>query len=744
MKYSKLNYQSLIVNFIFNILTKEYQMPKEKIYSFFDISRGTYKKYFLDKKEPLNKKTYFLDIDTFYENSSVSLDQYKRYPKDYIPDYDALLEKIKSLLIDHKDDIVTNIAMKNKILNMDTFGKLVEYMVYDSYNDYLHEESAIIYIDLPYESISHFFHAKLELMKRNSSVFMQIRDLPQRKSKNMYSYAIQCNRPVNYSNNKELYLSIYLGKHLTIDKVKDIKNEGAFISVVFIINPEFNYIDNESLINNAIYIESLKTRRLLEQKMSKMFLYNKSIDADSLIILNKIMDCVIFRMQKYTNIILKNYIYDKLYINYYQKNFEEICNNLKVTGNILPLKSIDKMQIVFEKELINKYLLESRYDNIILFGNFDIATVIHVLDKFEQIYVFSDSYKYVETLKEIINSKYLKDNRLKKIKVIFFYNGVSNYIISKEKLYNNVDFIIVGNGYGSNIFKIKKFLLRFNILLKTNGKLIFSCINKNQIDNTFVNKNINYYIEKNIMYYSMIDNIRYNIFYKSYTQERISKEIDKVLKVNEIYSFPIMGYNIDLSNEENNRQFEDINIIYALSSQYKNGFYLYVIASKDQTIINFDYPLLDSKYKLIEHALIISKVTQLNQLQRIGEDVVRNNLIKTLVLENDIHTRQMVICLSMNKSLKMEDDYFYYMNDKFRLVTIHTLNKYGVNAGNVSPFILQGIDGVIYIYDTDLKNIMNKYIYFGTNNLTHTYKMRKDEFIRILEKYGYNEYDLNI
>lgn len=718
--------------------SKRYKYTHEVFYKFSNISQSAY--------DRLNNKNCCVTINHDWfkkikDNGNNNL-YWDSYTKEYKPGINYFLKHHESfidLLIEHltssKYDDIFSKSMKTKIKSYgDDLQTIFNYLIDTAYLDYCN----ILKINADSSQINKFILTKLEILKTQYSFIQSIK--PKKCTiPDMYYFELECNvDPLNLTDSKKFIISLYTGNDLTDTLIQENFNSNYILNILYVMHPEDNFVNNEYLIKYNIYIEPLKDREILNRITSESFLYENELDCETVISLNRIIDTMIYRFSKYTNILLRYFLYKTTTTNI--KNATILFDQ---NGYYLDKKPIDLCQIDFEKTLIEHIIKKESYQRVVLFGQFGLSSIIDKLNMFNEIIILSDSQEYVNVMTKLINeSKKIKPNT---IKCMVFYSGISNTIFLSENLINNVDLIIMGNGTGSTVSNIKKYLLFFNIMLKPGGKLIFSCINKFEIENNFINNNASYYFEKNQMFYEFSNEIKWKIYSKTYTERQIKNIINNNFTIDKIYNFPATKMVCELNNDDEFNQYKQINTYYTLSnSEYKtNGYYFYIVATKDllnNTCIenNFFKP---KQNEIINHNFVYNRTLQYNVLKSITQDNINPfNLLKILILK-DQDNNKLILCIPSIKSLKMTNGKFNFNNNQYTFATIFDLNKLGFQVGNISPFILKNDKTTKFYYDEFLNSNKTSYYYFGDNNGKITYKIEKENFIKLLKKFGYTASD---
>jgi len=226
---------------------------------------------------------------------------------------------------------------------------------------------------------------------------------------------------------------------------------------------------------------------------------------------------------------------------------------------------------------------------------------------------------------------------------------------------------------------------------------------------------------------------------------------------NSTYTHPIFSLYIqDRLNDYLTESLIGMESAYCFEKKEANnlGYFINIFAKKvgvkkDCLLENFNKNKITinkfvTKLVVIEHDPIINRSGQSDVLQNSG--VIRNlnfsNLVKTLLLRDKNSSESKIYCIILPSNLRLKpekDDLFFIrgLDKNLELLSVYEINKLGYEIGNLCPF--SEYPKCEYCYDPNINTLNSSEVYFGSGLSNQTFKLPKDNFIKLLKDFKYKE-----
>ena len=649
---------------------------------------------------------------------------------------EQFVAEIKKVLNDYKNDFGYNTINLEKINAFSSISSLYEYVFCKAYED--NENMLIIKPNL--SDLGEVLLKKLEIWKQKNHIIADNIHIIQSESflKITLNYFFSNDVKKNFN---KFYVYVYTGIDLANDFAKQQERNGIFnsndstLSLICIFNPYYNYINSEKYLPLK-YFTFIKQKHILAN-VKDFVICNK----EDCILLNQLSQAIIFKIEKYFNIVIKNFIYKN-------ENIYEHC---------LINQYLSKMELILHNDSICL-----KNERILFVGEYDINWILEYGKYYNEIYVFSNSWQYLQTLEEQYNThshKYIDLN----LKTSLFYLGIADSVISDKREF--FDTIIVGNGNGSFLNKVNKYFTYFNYVLKKSGLLIFTVFNPlfniDGVSLTILNEHL-LYTTKEDKIYCLCDN-NDTSFCRINDYNYIKRKLGNFFKVNREIGFPLISLVNVASSDITIRLKLEMDIAYIKDNIEQNsqipeysfnlekGYFLTYVCNKVEN--NFTSKFYNSiekmsknnsfKYDVVSHSYFFNKTVLKNYLVNACK-IKEKDILKVLILK-DLENEELIVLVTFYGKF-LENNEQLIGQRRCKLLTIKELNEYGIEVGNISPFI-DCDDLVVQKYYDELLNISDEYyskknidekekkvVYFGSNECSKTYYCNINSFVNELKK----------
>lgn len=696
----------------------------------FGLDERTYKNY-------RNKESSIESILAKLRRVKFDKETINNYNPDIMVNENDLLDKLKKILLEYKNDFGFNSINIEKIKNMNKIVDLYLYIFDSAYDDNV----KLLVLNVNTDNLAIILANKLEVWKKKHPCVSNIGDIIKANTTSCgfikfrieYNFAVPGKR-----DNYLLDVYVYTGVNLNNDLAAEFKNDifisknSHNLSLLCIFNPYYNWVKSEDLISNNIYATYLKEHDYSFHVIEE-FINLENIRED-IVLLNQVSQAILNKVEKYHDIVLKRYLYD---------------------NNNLSMKIANMNLLNFQFNLVTEMVKESSSTNILLLGEYTISSIEAYTKYFDNVYVFSNSEEYIRKISILWDRK--KEIN-KGFNACCYYLGIADSIVSK---YNNYfDIIVVGNGNGSFYSNLKKHLTYFNYMLTNNGKILFSVYNSefdcNNLTNNILQSKLDYTVIDDKAFYKLDGaNKDFVLKCQNYNLKYIKKYLERFFKVNKVISYPFFSFitdssSLDISDElslfiENAIAYNAENI-----DSRVQGYFLNIIAEKEINNIN------ESQFKnipMLKHKPIFNKTVQKNylieEMKKRDEEISEKNILKVVLFKNNAdHEKKAILVTYYGKYLSESNNGSVILsNQEYNFLTIKEINQLGIDAVNISPFILAEDSSVKRYYDIKL-NLYVKYyknlrkedqinVYFGNGTCENTCYMNICEFVNLLNDSGF-------
>ncbi|MEP0921269.1 YbaK/EbsC family protein [Leptolyngbya sp. ST-U4] len=444
------------------------------------------------------------------------------------------------------------------------------------------------------------------------------------------------------------------------------------------------------------------------------------------LIVNVVAERLIKRLKKMFHLVLSEVaapIYDKHYYN---------------------TKIATRETMSYEEDLLNELIRKLRAENR---GEVAIdvgcGTGRHSFTLYRH---FESVYSYDFSPNMIAQANSIK--REKDIRNIFFSVNDFEYerLNDEAQFYGRCDLVIASFGMGSFIEDTASMLRRFYEWLKPGGYIFLSFYNANAITlkvtpnwrDTALVAQIDK--ENNSLEVQLTEKTRFNIFCKLF-DEGVEGEINKIFDIKSIVTYPmIMALlpNNMLEDAEASNAFIHADRVLSENPRSQNGYYAFVTAQKAYRevngYINVERILkqYQAEYSVEEHEPVLSME---EVKQQIG--YFPNCMIKTIVFNNRKTGEFIVILLQSEKRINKSQvaAQLRVSPHHLKFATEKEVLELGFPIGGIAPFGFQATTPLLTFVDAAIVGHSCEWFYTGIGDNRKTLKIRKADFLRIIEQY---------
>lgn len=496
-------------------------------------------------------------------------------------------------------------------------------------------------------------------------------------------------------------------------------------------------------INQNIYTERIDTREILLKNKSKDYIYSSSdndFELESLA--NQYSDIVIGRLRKYFSVVFKNILfYDEKPLTAKQKD-----------SNIFwDAKYATRHHISFQKGRISSFLPNSATTALAI-GYLSFPCMLSFADKFDSVYLLDNSNTAIKTYEKYVSNNLPEIS--KKIKFVTFTSALSYIATEQCKLYNSLDFILIGTGSGSFIKKIQDYYLLFNLWLKPQGILYASFLNKaflyEYVDKITAAENFEFIpnIELNSATALISNNPeKYDLYCETYDYNELKNITEKYFSFIKMYSYPLA------SVLEGTHKSKLQNILKELDKEYSRAGFT------SQTFSNCKGYYIDGLFRKQIGLSIFqelpdnlrSQITELSALSNYEDTylktllLVEKSSLKINYVTPNIFAEIYVFVLPSYATLpETTQQEICIGTKKLRLLEVSEINALGLEYKNINPFLKSRNNIKLNCnYDAALALKPNKYVYIGAGNVHQVCRIQTHKLLKLLDSYHYSEVQLN-
>lgn len=536
-----------------------------------------------------------------------------------------------------------------------------------------------------------------------------------------------------------------------------------------------DYLQNDSKIiadTNNVYIE-----RINDESLSghiHCFYLSKNIDSDVLIAMNLYSNSVINHFEKYCDTISKNRVFAK-----YMKGLEIYDKELNVNnayerlfnyGTFYKIKLLTQYESQFEKRILTELIGNKRKDDneskVIFLGYTGLPLLLDIHMCFDKIIMLDNSQVFCEMFNYFKDNCLNNDDKNDKINKAIsktdcrkFYLFNSTITSINEDLFGKVDLIVVAGGYASFLKNLDRYLTLFNLWLKPSGKVMASFYNDNRFLRRSIRKNLKIALDFECHYSSnsatsnIMNDYEHEIYCKSRSVSDAKDIIEKYLFIENVYTYPFMSLFLENDEQELNEFMRriDENNSFSEESGMEYGYFIDIIAKKEilkeKCLYKFNSNIVEEE---IVHDYIYNRAEQFEQLRKLDTSNLvlydGTNVLKTLLVTNEKKNELFVVVMGANKRLIQDGRNIVVFNDKTQLCNIYELNMFGIEAGNISPFIEIKSENddikIMYFYDSKLHDIVSDWFFIGTNDCEKTIRISKKHLLKELQNRGFSKKDI--
>jgi ubiquinone/menaquinone biosynthesis C-methylase UbiE len=456
------------------------------------------------------------------------------------------------------------------------------------------------------------------------------------------------------------------------------------------------------------------------------FFPDLSRDYDYVVVLNKLADLMIRRLKKLFHLILSEIaapVYNKLY------------GKTKVAT-----KAVMEFEEEILKELVKKMQREGENQLAVDVGCGTGRHSFILANSFQMVHAFDFSLEMIKVAGD--------DKKVRGLTNIAFTVADFEYeeVSQESEFYGSADLVIASFGMGSFIEDTDKMLRRFYGWLKPGGNLFLSFYNENSIvlrmapnwRDTSLSAHLD--IDNNILRVELTPKIVFNIYCKPYSKTTYS-EINRIFAIDCIYTYPTtmaLLPNSLLETESAAKFFRYVDKTIAAGKEQALGHYVIVVAHKPNEIPTGYENVLDllmgkqCEYEILEHNPVFSI-----------EDVIREIgyfpgcMIKTVILKDKDTNELLSVCIPSEKKVDMSGMALLLGAgpDQIKLAPDKEITKLGFPIGGIAPFGFKPDLRIRRIVDKRIRNIPCDWLYMGIGDNKKTLKIRKDDFLRVIEDY---------
>jgi len=247
-------------------------------------------------------------------------------------------------------------------------------------------------------------------------------------------------------------------------------------------------------------------------------------------------------------------------------------------------------------------------------------------------------------------------------------------------------------------------------------------------------------VDNNILRVELTPKIVFNIYCKPYSKTTYS-EINRIFAIDSIYTYPTtmaLLPNSLLESESAAKFFRYVDKTIAAGKEHALGHYVIVVAHKPNEIPTGYENVLDllagesCQYEILEHNPVFSI-----------EDVIREIgyfpecMIKTVILKDKSTNELLSVCIPAEKKVDINRVAAFLGTDPnlIKLALEKEIIRLGFPIGGIAPFGFKADLRIRKLVEKRIRNASCDWFYMGIGDNKKTLKIRKDDFLRVIEDY---------